>query len=64
MLHTEFEQNLAANEQAGPINREMRHLINSLQNHNRQLKGEIQRYKRKVKDLQTEVAKVRFFIYF
>ncbi|XP_077967389.1 E3 ubiquitin-protein ligase BRE1B-like [Styela clava] len=59
MLHMEFEQNLAANEQAGPINREMRHLINSLQNHNRQLKGEIQRYKRKVKDLQTEVEKMK-----
>nr|XP_002119359.1 E3 ubiquitin-protein ligase BRE1B [Ciona intestinalis] len=56
-LHTELEQNLAANEQAGPVNREMRHLINSLQNHNRQLKGEIQRYKRKIKDLQNELAK-------
>uniref|UniRef100_H2YL08 E3 ubiquitin protein ligase n=1 Tax=Ciona savignyi TaxID=51511 RepID=H2YL08_CIOSA len=57
-LHTELEQNLAASEQAGPVNREMRHLINSLQNHNRQLKGEIQRYKRKIKDLQNELAKV------
>uniref|UniRef100_H2YL11 E3 ubiquitin protein ligase n=1 Tax=Ciona savignyi TaxID=51511 RepID=H2YL11_CIOSA len=56
-LHTELEQNLAASEQAGPVNREMRHLINSLQNHNRQLKGEIQRYKRKIKDLQNELAK-------
>lgn len=40
MLRIEFEQNLAANEQTGPINREMRHLITSLQNHNQQLKGE------------------------
>jgi E3 ubiquitin-protein ligase BRE1 len=31
MLRIEFEQNLAANEQTGPINREMRHLITSLQ---------------------------------
>eukprot|EP00058_Branchiostoma_floridae_P026608 XP_002612099.1 hypothetical protein BRAFLDRAFT_104815 [Branchiostoma floridae] len=31
MLRIEFEQNLAANEQAGPINRELRHLITSLQ---------------------------------
>uniref|UniRef100_H2XT97 E3 ubiquitin protein ligase n=1 Tax=Ciona intestinalis TaxID=7719 RepID=H2XT97_CIOIN len=62
-LHTELEQNLAANEQAGPVNREMRHLINSLQNHNRQLKGEIQRYKRKIKDLQNELAKVRYILY-
>jgi len=57
-IHAELEQNLAANEQAGPVNREMRHLINSLQNHNRQLKGEIQRYKRKMKDLQNELSKV------
>ena len=57
-IHAELEQNLAANEQAGPVNREMRHLINSLQNHNRQLKGEIQRYKRKIKDMQGELSKV------
>ncbi|XP_044159018.1 E3 ubiquitin-protein ligase BRE1B isoform X3 [Bufo gargarizans] len=49
MLRIEFEQNLAANEQAGPINREMRHLIGSLQNHNHQLKGDVQRYKRKMR---------------
>ncbi|KAG8433449.1 hypothetical protein GDO86_017649 [Hymenochirus boettgeri] len=55
MLRIEFEQNLAANEQAGPINREMRHLIGSLQNHNHQLKGDVQRYKRKVRDAQGEL---------
>ncbi|XP_053326866.1 E3 ubiquitin-protein ligase BRE1B isoform X2 [Spea bombifrons] len=55
MLRIEFEQNLAANEQAGPINREMRHLIASLQNHNHQLKGDVQRYKRKVRDAQSEM---------
>ncbi|PIO24522.1 hypothetical protein AB205_0210250, partial [Aquarana catesbeiana] len=55
MLRIEFEQNLAANEQAGPINREMRHLIGSLQNHNHQLKGDVQRYKRKVRDAQGEI---------
>nr|CAB3265658.1 E3 ubiquitin-protein ligase BRE1B [Phallusia mammillata] len=58
-LHAELEQNLAANEQAGPVNREMRHLINSLQNHNRQLKGEIQRYKKKVKELQNDLSKAK-----
>lgn len=52
MLRIEFEQNLAANEQAGPINREMRHLISSLQNHNHQLKGDVQRYKRKLREVQ------------
>ena len=46
MLRIEFEQQLAANEQTGPINREMRHLITSLQNHNQQLKGEVHRYRR------------------
>uniref|UniRef100_UPI00398E75C9 E3 ubiquitin-protein ligase BRE1A-like isoform X2 n=1 Tax=Pristiophorus japonicus TaxID=55135 RepID=UPI00398E75C9 len=59
MLRIEFEQTLAANEQAGPINREMRHLISSLQNHNHQLKGDVQRYKRKLRDTHTELAKVR-----
>ncbi|XP_052631068.1 LOW QUALITY PROTEIN: E3 ubiquitin-protein ligase BRE1B [Harpia harpyja] len=59
MLRIEFEQNLAANEQAGPINREMRHLISSLQNHNHQLKGDVQRYKRKLREVQAEINKLR-----
>ncbi|XP_040176920.1 E3 ubiquitin-protein ligase BRE1A [Rana temporaria] len=59
MLRIEFEQTLAANEQAGPINREMRHLISSLQNHNHQLKGEVQRYKRRLREIQNEINKVR-----
>ncbi|XP_043282592.1 E3 ubiquitin-protein ligase Bre1 isoform X2 [Venturia canescens] len=57
MLRIEFEQNLAANEQTGPINREMRHLITSLQNHNQQLKGEVHRYKRKYKEASVEIPK-------
>jgi E3 ubiquitin-protein ligase BRE1 len=52
MLRIEFEQNLAANEQTGPINREMRHLITSLQNNTQQLKGEVHRYKRKYKEAE------------
>lgn len=67
MLRIEFEQNLAANEQTGPINREMRHLITSLQNHNNQLKGEVQRYKRKYKESSTEIPRVcstNWFIWF
>ena len=59
LFRIEFEQNLAANEQTGPINREMRHLITSLQNHNQQLKGEVSRYKRKLKEAQNELAKVK-----
>lgn len=62
MLRIEFEQNLAANEQTGPINREMRHLLSSLQNHNNQLKGELHRYKRKYKDANAEVPKVKQII--
>ncbi|XP_037720468.1 E3 ubiquitin-protein ligase Bre1 [Drosophila subpulchrella] len=58
-LRIEFEQNMAANEQTAPINREMRHLITSLQNHNGQLKGEVQRYKRKYKDTSTDNLKMR-----
>ncbi|KAJ6657077.1 hypothetical protein lerEdw1_002822 [Lerista edwardsae] len=59
MLRIEFEQTLAANEQAGPINREMRHLISSLQNHNHQLKGEVLRYKRKLREAQSDLSKER-----
>ncbi|XP_011631446.1 E3 ubiquitin-protein ligase Bre1 isoform X2 [Pogonomyrmex barbatus] len=59
MLRIEFEQNLAANEQTGPINREMRHLITSLQNHNQQLKGEVHRYKRKYKETSTEIPRLK-----
>lgn len=58
-LHAEYEQNMTANEQAGPVNREMRHLINSLQNQNRQLKSEGQRYKKKCKELQASFNKLR-----
>lgn len=58
-LRIEFEQNMAANEQTAPINREMRHLITSLQNHNGQLKGEVQRYKRKYKDISLDNVKMR-----
>lgn len=64
MLRIEFEQNLAANEQTGPINREMRHLITSLQNHNQQLKGEVHRYKRKYKEASSEIPKVCINIIF
>lgn len=57
MLRMEFEQNLVANEQTGPINREMRHLITSLQDHNLQLKSDVHRYKRKYKELSNELGR-------
>ena len=44
----------------------MRNLITSLQNHNQQLKGEIQRYKRKLKEAHSDMAKVntRYILYY
>merc|ERR1719188_391164 len=59
MLRIEFEQNLAANEQTGLINKEMRNLITSLRTHNVQLKGEVARYKRKCKESGAENVKLR-----
>lgn len=54
-----MNKNLAANEQTAPINREMRQLITSLQNRNGQFKKEIQRYKRKYKDISADNTKLR-----
>ncbi|XP_068596342.1 E3 ubiquitin-protein ligase BRE1A [Brachionichthys hirsutus] len=61
MLRIEFEQTLAANEQAGPINREMRHLISTLQTHNQQMKGEVVKYKIRLREAQSELSQVRAF---
>lgn len=58
-LRNKYEQNLAANEQTAPINREMRQLITSLQNRNGQFKKEIQRYKRKYKEIGAENEKIQ-----
>lgn len=57
-LRNKYEQNLAANEQTAPINREMRQLITSLQTRNGQFKKEIQRYKRKYKEISAENTKL------
>jgi E3 ubiquitin-protein ligase BRE1 len=59
MLRIEFEQNLAANEQTGPINKEMRNLITSLQTHNVQLKGDVARFKRKYKETSVDITKLK-----
>lgn len=58
-LRNKYEQNLAANEQTAPINREMRQLITSLQNRIGQFKKEIQRYKRKYKEIAADNTKLR-----
>lgn len=62
MLRIEFEQTLAANEQTGPINREMRHLITSLQTHTKQLKDETARTKKKLKEAHLENGRLRAII--
>ncbi|PVD32731.1 hypothetical protein C0Q70_08176 [Pomacea canaliculata] len=59
MLRIDFEQAMAANDQNVTINREMRNLIQSLQNHNQQLRVESQRYKRRLRETQAEMAKLR-----
>ncbi|XP_037117968.1 E3 ubiquitin-protein ligase BRE1A isoform X2 [Syngnathus acus] len=59
MLRIEFEQTLAANEQAGPINREMRHLISTLQTHNQQMKGEVVKFKLRMRETQAELNQIR-----
>lgn len=50
---------------SGPINREMRHLISTLQTHNQQLKGEVVKYKLRLRETQAELHQVghQFFIY-
>ena len=62
MLRIDHEQTQAANEQAGPINREMRHLITSLQTHTKQLKDENARTKKKLKEAQLESGRLRAII--
>lgn len=59
MLRIDFEQAMAANDQNVTINREMRNLIQSLQNHNQQLKMESARYKRRLRETQAEMAKLK-----
>lgn len=43
---------------SGPINREMRHLISTLQNHNQQMKGEVVKYKLRLREAQSELNQV------
>ena len=62
MLRIEFEQTLAANEQSSPINREIRALVNSSQTYIQQLKDEIARSKKKAKEAQAEISKLKGII--
>lgn len=58
LLRMEFEQNLKANEQTGPMTKEMSHMLSSLQSHNQQLKTEVSRYKRKFSEAQVQATKL------
>lgn len=58
ILRNKYEQNLAANEQTAPINREMRQLITTLQTRNGQIKKDNQRYKRKYKEITADNTKL------
>lgn len=58
-VRIEFEQSIATSEQTAPLNREMRHIITSLQSHNRQLKSEVARCKRKLREALTEAHKMK-----
>ncbi|XP_066921932.1 E3 ubiquitin-protein ligase Bre1-like [Clytia hemisphaerica] len=58
LLRVEYEHNMKAHEQIGPMAKEMRHLINSLQNHNQQLKGEVSRYKKKLTDVEKKLGDI------
>ncbi|MFH4974275.1 hypothetical protein AB6A40_000984 [Gnathostoma spinigerum] len=57
MLRLEFEQNLSANEQSGPANKEMRMMLVTLKTQNQQLKQESSRFKRKWKEAVSSLAK-------
>lgn len=59
LLRIEYEQNLAANEQTGPINKEMRSLITTLQTNNKLLKSDNNRTKKRLEEAQQELEKLK-----
>lgn len=59
LLRIEYEQNLAANEQTGPINKEMRSLITTLQTNNKLLKSDNVRTKKRLEEAQQEIDKLK-----
>lgn len=59
LLRIEYEQNVAANEQTGPINKEMRSLISTLQTNNKLLKSDNVRCKKRVEESQIELDKAK-----
>jgi E3 ubiquitin-protein ligase BRE1 len=59
LLRIEYEQNIAANEQTGPINKEMRSLITTLQANNKLLKSDIARTKKRLEEAQQEIERYK-----
>jgi len=59
LLRIEYEQNVAANEQTGPINKEMRSLITTLQTKNKLLNSDNLRTKKRCEELQIEIERFR-----
>lgn len=59
LLRIEYEQNLAANEQTGPINKEMRSLITTLQTNNKLLKSDNLRTKKRLEESQQEIDRLK-----
>ena len=58
VLRIEFERNVASNEQAGPIAKELRVTVESLQKTISQLKSEVNRYKVRAHKAEQQIAKV------
>lgn len=59
VLHFKFTRYLAANEQTGPSNKELRNMISSLQAQNALLKNEVTRGKKRTSELAVQIAKCR-----
>jgi len=59
LLRIEYEQNVAANEQTGPINKEMRSLITSLQTNNKLLKSDNNRSKKRLEETLQECDRLK-----
>jgi E3 ubiquitin-protein ligase BRE1 len=59
LLRIEYEQNVAANEQTGPINKEMRSLITTLQTKNKLVNSDNLRTKKRLEEVQLDVDRLK-----
>ncbi len=58
LLKVEYERTITANDQAGPIARELRIMVDSLQKTISQHKSEVNRYKARTHKAEQQLAKV------